>query len=127
MERDIEILEERIRVDRLLRSKNESMWNDFDRFCESECVATENLINRVKELEQIEAEHQKENGELRIRNDELNNAIGKEYQLGYGQGEYEVNEYWKSRIREIRDKAEVMDYYTLVNVIDDLNKLLEDK
>ena len=31
----------------------------------------------------------------------------------------------KSKIKEIRDKAEVMDYYTLPDVIDDLNKLLE--
>ena len=51
------------------------------------------LKERLKDLEQIEAEHQK-------INEELNNAIGKEYQLGYGQGEYEVNEYWKTKIRE---------------------------
>ena len=31
---------------------------------------------------------------------------------------------WKRTIKEIRDKAEVMDYYTLPDVIDDLNKLL---
>ena len=30
----------------------------------------------------------------------------------------------KSKIKEIRDKAEVMDYYTLPDVIEDLNKLL---
>ena len=30
----------------------------------------------------------------------------------------------KSKINEIRDKAEVMDYYTLPDVIEDLNKLL---
>lgn len=33
----------------------------------------------------------------------------------------------KSKIKEIRDKAEVMDYYTLNDVIDDLNKLLGDE
>ena len=33
----------------------------------------------------------------------------------------------KSKIKEIRDKAEVMDYYTLPDVIDDLNKLLEEE
>lgn len=33
----------------------------------------------------------------------------------------------KSKIKEIRDKAEVMDYYTLSNVIEDLNKLLGDE
>ena len=34
---------------------------------------------------------------------------------------------WKRKIKEIRDKAEVMDYYTLPDVIDDLNKLLGDE
>ena len=32
----------------------------------------------------------------------------------------------KKKIKEILDKAEVMDYYTLPDVIDDLTKLLED-
>lgn len=32
----------------------------------------------------------------------------------------------KNKIKEIRDKAEVMDYYTLSDVIDDLNELLGD-
>lgn len=31
---------------------------------------------------------------------------------------------WRKKIKEIRDKAEVMDYYTLPDVIEDLNKLL---
>lgn len=31
------------------------------------------------------------------------------------------------KVKEILDKAEVMDYYTLPNVIEDLEKLLEDK
>ena len=30
----------------------------------------------------------------------------------------------EAKIKEIRDKAEVMDYYTLPDVIEDLNKLL---
>lgn len=34
---------------------------------------------------------------------------------------------WKLKIKEIRDKAEVMDYYTLNNVIDDLTELLGDE
>ena len=33
----------------------------------------------------------------------------------------------KSKIREIRDKAECMDYYCLNDIIDDLNKLLGDE
>ena len=34
---------------------------------------------------------------------------------------------WELKIKEIIDKAEVMDYYTLNNVIDDLTKLLGDE
>ena len=34
---------------------------------------------------------------------------------------------WRKKIKEIRDKAEVMDYYTLPDVIDDLDKLLGDE
>lgn len=33
----------------------------------------------------------------------------------------------KSKVKEIRDKAEVMDYYVLSDVIEDLNKLLGDE
>ena len=39
----------------------------------------------------------------------------------------EENKQLKSKIREIRDKAECMDYYCLNDVIDDLNKLLGDE
>ena len=42
--------------------------------------------------------------------------------------EERINNYIpKSKIKEIRDKAEVMDYYTLNNVIDDLTELLGDE
>jgi len=33
----------------------------------------------------------------------------------------------KSKIKQIRDKAEIMDYYTLPDVIEDLNKLLKEE
>lgn len=33
----------------------------------------------------------------------------------------------KQKVKEILDKAEVMDYYTLSNVIEDLGKILEEK
>ena len=34
---------------------------------------------------------------------------------------------FEQKVREILDKAELMDYYTLPNVIEDLEKLVEDK
>ena len=37
----------------------------------------------------------------------------------------DINYISKQEIKEIRDKAEVMDYYVLSDVIEDLNKLLE--
>lgn len=33
----------------------------------------------------------------------------------------------KQKVKDVLDKAEVMDYYTLPDVIEDLEKLLEDK
>ena len=50
MEEDIKILEEWVEVDR--RTRNNSMESDFDKFCEEKNVAIENLINRVKDLEE---------------------------------------------------------------------------
>ena len=46
---------------------------------------------------------------------------------GYTEGGYNQLNVMTSKIKEIRDKAEVMDYYTLNNVIDDLTKLLGDE
>lgn len=65
--------------------------------------AIENLIKRNKELE----EWKREKG----------CSIQEVYELFIP----------KSKIKEIRDKAEVMDYYTLPDVIEDLNKLLEEE
>ena len=78
-----------------------------------------------------------ERDELRVRNKELeeeNESLVRQYEY---QGALMVNEYCsikkvfelfipKSKIKEIRDKAEVMDYYTLPDVIEDLNKLLKE-
>lgn len=95
---------------KMLKDK-ECMWKNPElRILE----AHENVLNRLQELEQIEKAHKDIVGELTIRNDELNKAIGKEYQLGHAQGEYEVNEYWKSKIRE---KIEELD-----NMIEEISK-----
>lgn len=52
-----------------------------------------------------------------------------ENEIKFLKGELEIQEgcyISKDKIREIRDKAEVMDYYTLNDVIDDLSKLIGD-
>lgn len=80
--------------------------------------ALDHLIKACKELEEENKKWNKyctEDLEKQIT--ELNNKIF----------ELENNSVPKSKIKEIRDKAEVMDYYTLPDVIDDLNKLLEGK
>ena len=38
-----------------------------------------------------------------------------------------VKQEFEQKVKEILDKAELMDYYTLPNVIEDLEKLVEDK
>lgn len=52
-----------------------------------------------------------------------------ENEIKFLKGELEIQEgcyISKDKIREIRDKAEVMDYYSLNDVIDDLSKLIGD-
>jgi len=46
----IKTLEERVRIDRLARQN--STESDFDKFCESECLAIEKLIKGYRELEE---------------------------------------------------------------------------
>lgn len=62
------------------------------------------LVERIKELEDRCKSHQK---------------------LLYEAAEVEKNSIPKQKVKEILDKAEVMDYYTLPNVIEDLEKLLK--
>jgi len=85
------------------------------------------LLNRLQDLEKIDKAHKDIIGELTIRNDERNKAIGKEYQLGYAQGEYEVNEYWKSKIREkIKPTIEGLEKDGFVGYADELRDILQD-
>lgn len=58
---DIEILEKYIK-DKTIKTMGALVTPDKE-----ELQAIENLINRVKELEEIEKEHQKQNGELQER------------------------------------------------------------
>ncbi len=57
----LEILKETLIKDKFIIPKEPKKW----------CEAIENLLNRNKELEEIEQEHKKENGELRKRIAEL--------------------------------------------------------
>ena len=73
---DIEVLEERaITLKRHIKYYEESdCLTDVYQQLVEECNAIENLLKRNKDLEQIEAEHQRINGELRERVKELENS-----------------------------------------------------
>lgn len=73
MKKDIEILEEWIKIDREMR--NNSLESDFDKFCEEKNIAIENLIKRNKEL-------------------------GKTYNTAYNLGKVFANKQWEARIKE---------------------------
>ena len=100
MEEDIKIIEEcKIMDDTIPHSEHSKRLRK----------ALENLIKGYRELEG-KIEKQKHS-----------------FIDGYFEGGNNQHNIWVSKIKEIRDKAEVMDYYTLNNVIDDLTKLLGDE
>ena len=112
MEEDIKILEDFIEY-------SQEMINDMEyerpvdvTIHQTQVTALENLIKGYRELHK-DNKYLKEHIAMLIcleqENIDLNNELNK----------------LKSKIKEIRDKAEVMDYYVLGDVIDDLNKLLE--
>lgn len=81
--------------------------NNKHRYCDKNDV--DFLLNLI-EKQQKELEQEKENNtELRIQISARETVV----------------EELQEKIEEIRDKAEVMDYYTLNDVIEDLTKLLE--
>ena len=66
---DIEVLEERVTtLKRHIKNYEESdcRTNVYQQLVK-ECNAIENLLNRIKDLEEINEAHKKENGELRER------------------------------------------------------------
>ena len=78
----IKILQKRVEIDRELRQN--STESDYDKFCENECVAIENLIKGYRELE------------------ESHKTLSEnpEWLKHYWIGRKEVDDYWKSKIRE---------------------------
>lgn len=110
MEEDFKILEKFLKgiqfneLEELMKSDEVIKFIDY-----KELKAIENLLTRYKELQ--------------IRNDELNKAIGKEYELGRAQGEYEVNEGWKYKIKEKIDEQlkEASDVLDNENYLDNFN------
>ena len=110
MEKYIKILEEWIEVDRKIRQN--STESDFDKFCEEKNIAIENVINRVKELEQ---DVEKEKIYYKFAKD----LIEKYYKL--------VNDIFKMNSENFIAKSKIkekIDYYTVVY---EIGKLHEDE
>ena len=122
MEEDINILDEVVGRSKELREKDFGMLIGT-----KQMQSIENLIKGYRELEykydkaltdlSIEAKRTNEENYrcslFAVENNDLKEKL--------------ADSISKSKIKEIRDKAEVMDYYTLPDVIEDLNKLLGDE
>ena len=112
IEDDMKVMKEFVDVDRKIRQKE--VESDYDKFCEKICIAIENVLSereqdksRIKELEENNRMLALEGSRVRLDLYIKQNYIPKQ------------------KVKEILDKAEVMDYYTLPDVIRDLEKLLE--
>lgn len=106
MEEDIKLVENLIEEYKMFGDLDGIAINDMSVYIN----AIEHLIEAYKELEEKwdKDTHKLQNALDLANADKINNYTP------------------KSKIKEIRDKAEVMDYYTLPDVIEDLNKLLGD-
>lgn len=100
-------------------------------FMKKEAHALENLIKGYRELKEKLDNSRKANELLHKTNNELRWEIRTTYSKAVNDiiSKFDLGDDYiqKSKIAEIRDKAEVMDYYVLSDVIEDLNKLLGEK
>jgi len=132
MEEDRKWLEDYVKKDREVRGKTE-FESDFDQFCERHCKAIENILKENENLKQAIEINKDLYQEVCNKNKQLEELVEylrrscdrKEYSML--DAIHENNCIPTSLIKEIRDKAELEDYYTLPNVIDDLNKVLGDE
>ena len=76
---DIEIIKNIIYSDNVAKMEYIDINNILDNECKDFIEAIENLIQRNKDLEQIEKEHKEENGRLREENKKLQEFYEKYY------------------------------------------------
>lgn len=109
------------------REMNKTVWeSEIDKW------SKEYLIERYKDLVEIEKEHKKENGELREEVERLENA---DLTILYMNGFYDAEKKWKNKIKEIIEELEKQeDWYIenkslddLYGKIDILQELLEER
>ena len=127
MNEDIKILKTLVKVYHNYMQKDEEI--DFV-ISERQLQAIENVLNE-RNLDKIQLkECWNNNLELskKVKKLESNNETLKNFTSAVFNTEDISKEYvQKKKIKEILDKAEVMDYYTLPDVIKDLENLLEVK
>lgn len=82
--------------------ENIKRLNEIISLCKEELENEDENTFATMDIHDIQSLSDLINGynEIEIRNDELNKAIGKEYELGKAQAEYEVNEAWKYKINK---------------------------
>ena len=124
---DIEVLEEMLKD---YKNKIEHEYGFSDYFIQKtkkEKQAIENLINRIKELEEIEEEHRKENGKLIEENNELKEEIEDwKFTKKYVEDNYIHKDKMKQRIKELeKEKEGNPDFATIQAIIIDYENLLE--
>lgn len=119
---DIEIIKNIIYSDNGAKMEYIDIDNILDNECKDFIEAIENLIQRNKDLEQIEKEHKEENGRLRNRIKELEGI----YTTAYNMGKAYINIKWKEKIikkaKEYKEtKQKVGEYMAIA-----LEELLEE-
>lgn len=114
--------EEKKAIDILLNEVADIVVGEYCTHCkicdneDMECY----YIKAIDIVYKLVLKQQKEIEELKQNRDEYKEEYIKLLNARY------YNYISKDKIREIRDKAEVMDYYSLNDVIDDLSKLIGD-
>ena len=139
MEEDIKVLEEYVQEFNENKKKYKLAYSTgFGKFWSDFVKTIENLINRNKQLEEIEKEHKKENGELRERIKELESELQhKNDQLFLGDtqwGKYiDKNYIPKSKVKELIEKYKCFkwkckdDEYWANRILDGFEELLEER
>ena len=128
IEEDIKILNEYINIDRKMRNNNQE--SDYDKFCERQCIAIENLLAEREE-------DKKKIAELEAKLEfyqwgDLDNLKFEEYMKEFIPKQKVKDEFNKlnTRIKEFKD-PEIKKYFSIEQIIDLLeqfeNKLWEDK
>ena len=77
IEEDIKILNEYINIDRKMRNNNQE--SDYDKFCERQCIAIENLLAEreedKKKIEELEKEIKKNKMYLIMASEVIDNSV----------------------------------------------------